>query len=85
MCTYLTEVAEVSGVALAGDTIRLEQVVVSFDHPQEASFDHALCIDFRSDDPSRRVGIELDAASARRLAQKILTVLDDPETRAIEG
>ena len=84
MCTYLTEVAEVHGVALAGEPLKLEQAVVSFDHPQEAPMEHALCIDFRSSDPSRRVGIELDAVSARRLAERILSVLDDLETRSLE-
>ena len=82
MCTYLTRTTETVGSGLVGnDWIGLGQTVVYFDHPVDAPVDHALCIDFRgaAGSPSERVAVELDAASARRLAETILEVLDSPE------
>lgn len=85
MCTYLTHTTEVRGSALrADDWIELRKAVVSFDHPQDARLDHALCIDFRADGTSSRVAVELDAASARRLAESILATLDSAEVRSLE-
>jgi hypothetical protein len=87
MCTYLTSTALVAGSALGRDGwFTLGQAVVYFDHPQEAAAEHALCIDFRADDgadASRRVAVELDAASARALAAQILATLDHEEVRAL--
>jgi hypothetical protein len=59
--------------------------VVYFDHPQDAPVDHALCLDLRGPDadPSSRVSVELDAESARRLAETILSVLDSPEVTTL--
>jgi hypothetical protein len=50
------------------------------------ALEHALCIDFRAadGDPASRIAVELDGASARRLAQTILAVLDSPEVRELE-
>lgn len=85
MCTYLTHMTEIHG---AGRTpagrIDLRRAVVSFDHPQDAALEHALCIDLRSDtDPAARVAVELDAASARRLAEAILATLGADEVRTL--
>ena len=89
MCTYLTSSAPVAGSALGADGwFALGQAVIYFDHPQEASAEHALCIDFRppdGSDASRRVAVELDAASARALATQILATLDHEEVRALTG
>lgn len=85
MCTYLTMTAPVSGSGLRDDDwFGLRDAVVYFDHPQDAPVDHALCVDFRGADgrASSRVAVELDAASARRLAETILAVLDSDEARA---
>ena len=82
MCTYVTATTTVSGSGLMGDEWEaLSDAVVYFDHPRDAAVDHALCLDLRTDsaDPSQRLAIELDAASARRLAETILAILDDPE------
>jgi hypothetical protein len=80
MCTYLTMTEAITGSSSAGDTwMDLATAVVFYDHPQEVPVDHALCIDFRAGkpaDPSAHVAVELDAASARRLANAILTTLD---------
>ena len=79
MCTYVTTSTPVTGSGLSsGDWFAIEQAVVYFDHPQDAPVDHALCIDFRGRDLAR-VAVELDAVSARRLAESILATLADDE------
>jgi hypothetical protein len=86
MCTYLTTTEDVHGTGLgAGGWFPIGQAVVYFDHPQQAPVEHALCIDFRDAraDPTRRVAVELDAASARRLAESILATLAHDEVRAL--
>jgi len=86
MCTYLTSTEPVVGTGLgANGWFSIEQAVVYFDHPQEAPVEHALCIDFRAAgaDPSQRVAVELDATSARTLAESILATLAHDEVRAL--
>ena len=85
MCTYLTLTTDVAGSGLRdGDEwFPVDRALVYFDHPQDAPLEHALCLDVRGADASTRVAVELDAASARRLAETILAVLDDAETRAV--
>ena len=82
MCTYVTTTADVSGSGYAGDDwFRIDRAVVYFDHPQDAPLDHALCIDVWGG--RERVAVELDAASARRLAESILATLDHEEVRPL--
>ena len=85
MCTYLTLTTDVAGSARAdADTwFAAQRAVVYFDHPQDAALEHALCVDVVGSSPDQRVAVELDAASARRLAETILAVLDDAETKAL--
>ena len=84
MCTYVTTTAEVAGSGYAGDDwFRVDRAVVYFDHPQDAPLDHALCIDVWGG--RQRVAVELDAASARRLAESILATLDHDEVRPLVG
>ena len=46
MCTYVTTTTEVAGSAYLGDDwFPVDRAVVYFDHPQDAPFEHALCID----------------------------------------
>ena len=81
MCTYLTTTVEAAGSGLGRDGwFPLERAVVYFDHPQDAPVEHALCLDLRGDGLAR-VAVELDAASARRLAAAILETLDAEEVR----
>jgi hypothetical protein len=85
MCTYVTASTDVrgSGLGRAG-WFTLNRAVVYFDHPQDAPLDHALCVDFGDrNDPTARVAVELDAISARRLAETILATLDDPDVKAL--
>ena len=80
MCTYVTTTADVSGSGYAGDDwFRVDRAVVYFDHPQDAPLDHALCIDVWGG--RERVAVELDAESARRLAESILATLDHDEVK----
>jgi len=82
MCTYVTTTAEVCGSGYAGDDwFRVDRAVVYFDHPQDAPLDHALCIDVWGG--RERVAVELDATSARRLAESILATLDHEEVRPL--
>jgi hypothetical protein len=84
MCTYLTMTPDVTASGLGRDGwFPVEQAVVYFDHPQDVAVEHAVCLDFRSAVPgaeaSARVAVELDAQSARRLADSILAVLNHPD------
>ncbi len=79
MCTYETEtvVLRASGKTAQGWTT-MNHATVYFDHPIHFSSWHALMIDVRHHDapPEVRVALELDANSARELANTILRVLD---------
>jgi hypothetical protein len=82
MCTYVTKTAPVSGSAYSGDDwFVVDRAVVYFDHPQDAPLDHALCVDVWG--ASARVAVELDAGSARALAEAILATLDHDEVRPL--
>jgi hypothetical protein len=82
MCTYVTTTVEVAGSGYRGDDwLRVDRAVVYFDHPQDAPLDHALCIDVWGG--SERVAVELDAASARRLAETILATLEHDEVKLL--
>jgi hypothetical protein len=60
---------------------KLEQANVSYDHPFDAPFEHALNIDFvnESQGPSARVAVELSEDAARELVKTILAVLDQAQ------
>ena len=82
MCTYVTSSVDVAGSGYRGDEwFHVDRAVVYFDHPQEAPLDHALCIDVWGG--NERVAIELDAASARRVAEAILATLEDDEVKLL--
>lgn len=82
MCTGIVEKADVSGSGKGSQGwFKLEQVNVSYDHPVDASLEHALSIDFvnPSMGPGARVAVELDPMSARRLVEAILAALSRGE------
>jgi hypothetical protein len=82
MCTMIVEKVKLDGSAKgAQGWFTLEQANVSFDHPFEAPFEHALNIDFvnESEGPSARVAVELSEQAARELVRAILAVLDEAE------
>ena len=82
MCTMIVEKVKVEGSG-KGSTgwFKLEQANVSYDHPFNAPFEHALNIDFvnESQGPGARVAVELSEQAARDLVATILAVLDRAE------
>jgi hypothetical protein len=82
MCTYVTTTTQVAGSGYLGDDwFSVDRAVVYFDHPQDAPVEHALCIDVWGG--RERVAVELDAGSARRLAEAILATLEHDEVRPL--
>jgi hypothetical protein len=82
VCTYVTTTAQVAGSGYAGDDwFSVTRAVVYFDHPQDAPLDHALCVDVWG--TTERIAFELDADSARRLAESILATLDHEEVQPL--
>ena len=71
---------EGSGKAAQG-WFTLREANVSYDHPFNAPFEHALNLDFvnESDGPGARVAVELSAEAARTLVETILAVLERAE------
>ena len=84
MCTMIVEKIKVdgSGKGMSG-WFKLEGANVSYDHPFNATLEHALNIDFVNESmgPAARVAVELSEQAARELVRTILAVLD----RADEG
>lgn len=82
MCTMITD-----GVAVAGSGrgaqgwFQLTRANVSYDHPFNAPYEHALNIDFVNETlgPGARVAVELSPQAARALVHTILEVLDQAE------
>jgi hypothetical protein len=88
MCTYQSEHVTVTGSGKgASGWFPLTEATVSFDHPVHAPADHTLNIDLLCPDrgPSARVAVELDAPSARALAEAILETLDSAHVRTLSG
>jgi hypothetical protein len=84
MCTWVTMSTEIegSGKGPEGEWIHVTDAHVYFDHPQHATMNHALMVDFVDGaiGPSARVAIELNTESARRLVAAIegaLAVVDE--------
>ena len=79
MCTYETERISVTGSAKGADGwFRATDATVYYDHPVHFGAGHALMVDVINPElgASSRVGLELNAASARELAMAILRSLD---------
>ena len=82
MCTMIVEKAKIDGSGKGNSGwFTLDQANVSYDHPFNAPFEHALNIDFVNESfgPSARVAVELSEAAARELVRTILAVLDQAE------
>ena len=79
MCTMIVEKAKVAGSARgAKGWFKLDQVNVSYDHPANAQYDHAVNLDFVNGAAGldARVAVELSPDSARRLMRAIESALD---------
>ena len=82
MCTMIAEKVKVDGSAKgASRWFPVAQANVSYDHPFNAPFEHALNIDFvnESQGLGARVAVELSEQAARELVKTILAVLDQAE------
>lgn len=78
MCTYSTDLVPVEGAGKGpAGWFDLSQAMVYLDHPVRARAEHTLNIDFidPAAGPAARVAVELDPASARALAESILSAL----------
>jgi len=79
MCTYRTALLTVRGSGKGPDGwFDLTDASVYVDHPVYAPALHTLNVDLRNPalGPAARVALELDAASARALADTIVSALD---------
>ena len=82
MCTMIAQQIEIDGSGKGrGGWFTLEQANVSYDHPFNAPYEHALNIDFVNEakGPGARVAVELSAEAARSLVNTILAVLNEAE------
>ncbi len=83
MCTMIVQKAKIEGSGKGNQGwFPLQQANVSYDHPFDAPYEHALNIDFvnESQGPSARVAVELSESAARELVRTILAVLDQAES-----
>jgi hypothetical protein len=88
MCTYQTTTLRVRGSGKgANGWFAVSDASVYFDHPVHAADAHTLNIDLLNPlrGPGERVAIELDATSARALADAILATLDAVPPAILEG
>lgn len=82
MCTMIAQQIKIEGSGKgAGGWFPLGQADVSYDHPFDAAFEHALNIDFVNEalGPGARVAVELSVESARALVESIQAVLEQAE------
>jgi hypothetical protein len=82
MCTMIVKQVAIEGSGKGpGGWFVVRQANVSYDHPFNAPFEHALNIDFvdEAQGPGARVAVELDEQSARQLAAAIQEVLAQAE------
>jgi hypothetical protein len=82
MCTMIAQQVKIDGSGKgAGGWFTLRQADVSYDHPFDAPFEHALNIDFvdESQGPGARVAVELSVEAAKTLVEAIQAVLGRAE------
>jgi len=82
MCTMISEriIIQGSGKGVNG-WFTVKEVSISYDHPFDAPFEHALNLDFTNEEKGLdvRVAVELDHNSARQLVDSIVSVLNQAE------
>lgn len=82
MCTMIAKQIKIEGSGKGtGGWFILKEADVSYDHPFDAPFEHALNIDFVNEalGPGARVAVELSPEAARTLVETILAVLGQAE------
>lgn len=88
MCTYETERIALTGSAKGADGwFTATDATIYFDHPVHFGAGHALMVDVINPalGASSRVGLELNAESARELALAILRSLDGAPASLLKG
>ncbi len=78
MCTMISEQVKIEGAGKgAQGWFTLSEANVSYDHPYEAPYEHALNIDFvnEAQGPGARVAVELSVEAAKILVDTIQAVL----------
>ncbi len=78
MCTMISQQVKIDGSGRgAQGWFKLGEANVSYDHPFDAPFEHALNIDFvnEAQGPGARVAVELSPQAARLLVETIQAVL----------
>ena len=82
MCTMIAQQVKIegSGKGTSG-WFKLGEADVSYDHPFDAPYEHALNIDFVNEalGPGARVAVELSPEAAQKLVDTILAVLNRAE------
>ncbi len=82
MCTMITKQVRITGSGKGNSGwFDLAEANVSYDHPFNAPYEHALNIDFVNESmgPGARVAVELTAEAAHALVQTIISVLKQAE------
>jgi hypothetical protein len=82
MCTMIAKQIKIEGSGKSTAVwFKLGEADVSYDHPFDAPFEHALNIDFVNESlgPGARVAVELSIESARVLVEAIQEVLEQAE------
>jgi hypothetical protein len=83
MCTMIAQQVKIDGSGKgATGWFPLHEANVSYDHPFNAPYEHALNIDFvnESQGPGARVAVELSVEGAKTLMETIQAVLKRAET-----
>ena len=84
MCTMIVQQVKIDGSGKRDSGwFTLKEANVSYDHPFNAPFEHALNIDFvnEAQGPGARVAVELSAEAAQALVEAIQAVLKTAEER----
>lgn len=82
MCTMIAQQVKIDGSGKgAAGWFTLHEANVSYDHPFDAPFEHALNIDFvnEAQGPGARVAVELSVQAAKTLMETIQAVLNRAE------
>lgn len=82
MCTMIATQVKIDGCGKGtSGWFNLKEANVSYDHPFNAPFEHALNIDFvnEAQGPGARVAVELSVEAAQTLVDTILAVLHKAE------
>lgn len=82
MCTMIATQIAINGSGKGREGwFTLKEANVSYDHPFEAPFEHALNLDFVNESlgAGARVAVELDVASAKALVEAITAIIAKAE------